>query len=139
MLKYTLDTAFTKAKQFTKKNDNDKAKEIYETILKKFPSNQRAKTLLNDLSISNLNTDLRDIKKLYFQNEFFLADNKCKTLFENYKNNSEFLYVFATIKGEMGQLSEAETLFKKLYKIDTNNYAALTGLGNIYYLQNKYE
>ena len=139
MLKYTLDTAFTKAKQFTKKNDNDKAKEIYETILKKFPSNQRARTLLNDLSISNLNTDLRDIKKLYFQNEFFLADNKCKTLFENYKNNSEFLYVFATIKAEMGQLSEAETLFKKLYKIDINNYAALTGLGNIYYLQNKFD
>ena len=114
MLKKSLDTAFTKAKQFTKKNNYGEAKEIYETILKNFPKNQRAKKLLNDLSNSNLNTDLRDIKNLYFQNEFTLADNKCRKLFENYKNNTEFLHVFATIKGEMGQLSEAETLFKNL-------------------------
>ena len=85
--------------------------------MKNFPKNQRAKKLLNDLSNSNLNTDLRDIKNLYFQNEFTLADNKCRKLFENYKNNTEFLHVFATIKGEMGQLSEAETLLKTSIKL----------------------
>ncbi len=54
---------------------------------------------------------------------------------ERWPNDTRVLLQAATAYGKSGKLKEAEADFKRVLDIDRGNASAMTGLGNIYYIQ----
>lgn len=144
-----LDEAIRLAKKSVKGGSSDKAKEIYEDILVKFPKNKKAKEGLNLLSRQNslqtkisMDPDQNQIKSLtdlYGQGQFQEALIGIESLSKQFPSSAILYNIKGAVLRGLGQLELSLEAYQKALSIKPDFVEALNNMGIILKDQGKLE
>ena len=111
----SIDYQIQKANKFITSNQNEEAKMIFKSILKKFPQNLRALEGLEKLKIKSLNipvssqSHLIELEKHFNQRDYKTVIQKGKVYLKNFKENGH------VVQNLLGVCYEINKEFDQLY------------------------
>ncbi len=120
-----LENIFKSAVMYHGKKEFDKAKELYENLLKKSPQNL--------VILQNYATLLSEIK------EFSKADQVFKKCLKLKPHDALLLYNYGKFFHDQKIFDKAIKFYKESFNINKNNFLAIYNIGNIFLTENNFE
>jgi protein O-GlcNAc transferase len=135
----SVDQTFSEARAHAKRGELDKARQLYQQILDKYPNNKRAREALVDLDSASPNSShkppppqdqIDTLIALHRQGELQQALTLAQTLAEVYRESVVVYNALGLTQSRLGQAGEAIASYKKALKIDPHYAGAYYNLGN---------
>lgn len=143
----SVDIIISKAEKCVKKNNFFEAKDLYNSILIKFPNNIRAQNGINkikkiDNNYKNLFINLPDniYNELIILNEqklFNVILKNIEQLENEYKNSFELYNFKGVALYQLGKIDQAINCFVKSIKLNSNFHESFNNIANCYQTQNR--
>ena len=135
----SIDYQIQKANKLTTSNQNEEAKIIFQSILKKFPQNLRALEGLKKLKIKSLNipvssqSHLIELEKHFNQRDYTTVIEKGKLYLKNFKENVHVVQNLLGVSYEINkEFDHALESFQSALYLKPDYYEAYYNLGNLY-------
>jgi len=133
----SVEQTLMKAKSHTKKGELAEAQKLYETILKNFSNNVRAKQGLAALIKSNQNNIIQNrpeevidqLVSLYNQGQITTVIKQAEVLTEQYPNSPVIWNILGASRAQIGMLNEAIDAYKKSVSLNPDFAEAYSNMG----------
>ena len=146
MTKPSIERDFLKASSLLRKGNILDAENIYRNILKRFPSNNRARLALIKISKAKsdpeldqnlLNRSINELSELYRKGNIKNALNKAKDLGQNFPTSYKVQNFLGIIAAQSGDLALSESAFRNTIALRKDSADGHNNLGNILKAQGK--
>ncbi|MDC1357707.1 tetratricopeptide repeat protein [Pseudomonadota bacterium] len=137
LTKLSLDQSLMKARSNAKKGNFAEAKNLYQTVLKIFPKNQRAQQGLASLNKHNQNNPLQNppqevinqLVNLYNQGQLSSVVEQAQALTEQYPKTLLVWNILGASAAQIGMLDEAIVSYNKVLSLKPDFYEAYNNMG----------
>ena len=146
LTKLSIDQALIKAKTYINNGKFTEAQELYQSVLRAFPKNLRAKQGLIDLkkyknkNLENQPLDvINNLLNLYHQGKFIDVIKHARYISSKNSNAFEIWSIVGASAAQIGMLDEALKAFKEVITLKPDSAEAYSNLGNVLKDQGKLE
>ena len=146
MTKLSIERDFLKASSLLRKGNILDAENIYRTILKRFPKNNRARLALikigkakPDLELDQnlLDRSMNELSELYRKGDIKNALNKAQDLGQKFPTSYEIQNFLGILAAQSGNLALSESAFRNTIALRKDSAEGHNNLGNILKAQGK--
>jgi tetratricopeptide (TPR) repeat protein len=144
MAKLAIEQALLKARSLARKGEISAARQLYETLLTRFPKNMRVRRELAALvdrnpsaSHASLIPQLKRMASQLNRDEVKAVEEGAAGLLEKHRESAELWNIYGTASARVGNLEQAEHAFRESINLQPNQEDALGNLASIYTEKNE--
>ncbi|WP_282048364.1 tetratricopeptide repeat-containing sulfotransferase family protein [Sulfitobacter mediterraneus] len=144
MAKLTIEQTLLKARSLVRKGEISAARQLYETLLTRFPKNMRARRELAALvdrnrsaSRASLIPHLKRMARQLNRDEVKAVEEDAASLLEKHLESAELWNIYGAASARVGNLEQAEHAFRESINLQPNQEDALGNLASIYAEKNE--